>query len=227
MRVNFLAVAGLAIGAAACSSGGTSVEVQHQKPVAAISVNLPSASIVAGQTEQATATPKDADGLPLANRSIVWQSSSATVATVNSAGVIAAVATGTTVISATSEGVRGEGSLNVMAPPPAPVATVSVALSASSLAIGETANGTATLRDASGNALTGRVIAWSSSNAAVASVSSAGVVSGVSAGSANIIATSEGQNGSAGVTVTPAAPVPQFRRLRRACRLAQRCNSPR
>ena len=207
MRTVLLAVAGLAFGATACSSSATSVEVER-KPVSAVSVSLPSPSIVAGQAEQAVATPRDAGGAPLANRPIVWGSSNSAVATVNDAGMISALLPGTAAISATSEGVRGEVSLSVLAPPPAPVATVLVALNPSALVVGETANANATLRDANGNDLTGRLVSWSSSNAGVASVNSTGVVTAANAGSADIIATSEGKNGRAAVTVSVSPPPP-------------------
>src|SRR5207247_9313137 len=52
-----------------------------------------------------------------------------------------------------------------------------------------------------GNVLTGRGVAWTSSNTAIATVSAAGLVTGVAAGSATITATSEGQSGTASVTV--------------------------
>jgi uncharacterized protein YjdB len=210
MRTIILAVAGLAFGATACSSGETSVEVLRTS-VAAVTLALPSPSIVAGQTVQAVATPRDASGAPLIGRPIVWQSSSSLIASVSDAGIISALASGAAVISATSEGVRGEASLTVMAAAPVPVANVSVTLSPSSLVVGQTANATATLRDAGGNDLTGRAVAWSSSNAGVASVNSSGVVTALSAGSTNIVATSEGQNGLAALTVSaapPPAPVP-------------------
>jgi uncharacterized protein YjdB len=67
--------------------------------------------------------------------------------------------------------------------------------------VGFTAPLTALTRDASGNVLTGRVVTWTSSNTAVASVSSAGVVTGVKVGTATITATSEGKTGTATVTV--------------------------
>ena len=207
MRTIILAVAGLAFGATACSSSGTSVEVRRN-PVTAVSVTLPSPSLVSGQTQRAVATPRDATGAPLVDRPIVWQSSSLGIASVTDSGMITAASPGTAVISATSEGVRGEGTLTVLAPLPAPVASVSVSLSPSSLVVGQTANATARLRDASGNDLTGRVVAWSSSNAGVATVTTGGVVSAVSAGSANIIASSEGKNGSASLTVSAPPPPP-------------------
>jgi len=62
--------------------------------------------------------------------------------------------------------------------------------------------------DALGNTITGRAITWTSSNPLVATVSGSGVVSGVASGSATIVATSEGQQGSAAITVTAAPPPP-------------------
>src|ERR1700694_871764 len=85
---------------------------------------------------------------------------------------------------------------------PPPVAGVSVSIAQPSIVIGATTNATATLRDAGGSVLTGRPITWSSDNTGVATVSATGVVAGVAPGTANIIAASEGQSGSAMVTVT-------------------------
>src|SRR2546425_12925416 len=59
-------------------------------------------------------------------------------------------------------------------------------------------------KDANGNPLTGRSVAWTGSNGAVATVSSGGLVTAVASGSATISATSEGQSGSASITVSNA-----------------------
>src|SRR5207249_1091730 len=48
----------------------------------------------------------------------------------------------------------------------------------------------------------GRPVSWGSGNAAVATVSGGGVVTGVTAGAATITATSEGQSGTAAITVS-------------------------
>src|SRR2546421_1793833 len=53
-----------------------------------------------------------------------------------------------------------------------------------------------TLKDPSGNVLSGRTATWVSSAPAVAMVSGGGLVTGVGAGSATLTATSEGQSGS-------------------------------
>ena len=64
---------------------------------------------------------------------------------------------------------------------------------------------TATTYDANGTVLSGRVITWSSGTPAVATVNGNGFVTGVSAGSATITATSETKQGSSQITVTTAS----------------------
>lgn len=59
----------------------------------------------------------------------------------------------------------------------------------------------ATLIDATGSVLSGRTISWSSNAAAVAGVSTSGLVTALSAGTAAIIATSEGKSSAATITV--------------------------
>ena len=88
---------------------------------------------------------------------------------------------------------------------PVPVASVTVSPPTSSVTVGQTVQFSAVLKDAAGNTLSGRVISWSSDQPGVATVTSAGLVTAVSAGSAVITATSEGQVGTASVTVTGAS----------------------
>lgn len=92
---------------------------------------------------------------------------------------------------------------------PVPVATVQVTPATATVNINATLALAATLRDAAGNTLTNRTVAWSSSNAAVATVNGSGVVTALAAGSATITATSEGQTGSSAVTVPAPAPSAQ------------------
>ena len=88
------------------------------------------------------------------------------------------------------------------------VASVSVSLDANALLVGAMTQATATLRDANGVELTGRVVAWSTDNPSVATVSGSGLVSAIGAGTAHIAAASEGQSGSATLTVTTTPPPP-------------------
>src|SRR5205085_887096 len=85
---------------------------------------------------------------------------------------------------------------------PAPVASVVLSPATVSVVAGSTAQLTATPKDSAGTALSGRTVSWASGNGGVATVSGAGVVTGVAAGAATITATSEGKSGTATVTVT-------------------------
>src|SRR5439155_3888392 len=77
---------------------------------------------------------------------------------------------------------------------------------ATNLAAGQAVQLTATVRDGSGNPLTGRTVTWSSNSPSVAVVYPSGLVTGIALGSATITATSEGRSGSATVTVTTGPP---------------------
>lgn len=84
------------------------------------------------------------------------------------------------------------------------VASVSVSPGTASVAVGATTTLTATPVDASGSAVSGATVTWSTSDAAIATVSSSGVVTGVATGTATITATSGTVKGTSTVTVTPA-----------------------
>src|SRR6185295_13761766 len=96
--------------------------------------------------------------------------------------------------------------LVIAASAPQPVATVSLGATSTSMFVGQSQALSVTLKDAQGNTLGGRTIAWSSSALGVLTVSPAGQVQAVGAGSATITATSEGKSGTLTITVT-AAPV--------------------
>jgi len=174
-------------------------------PVASVAVTPASAGMVAGQTVQLTATTLDSTSAALTGRVVTWGSSNSAVATVNGSGLVTGVAPGSATITATSEGKSGTAAVTVTVMS-VPVATVGVTPASANMTVGQTAQLTATPRDASGNALTGRVVTWGSSNSAVATVNGSGLVTGVAAGSATITATSEGKSGASSVTVA-LAPV--------------------
>ena len=176
-------------------------------PVASVDVTPATASVAVGQVVGLVATLRDANGNALSGRVVTWASSAAAVATVDSSGVVTGVAVGGAMISATSEGQSGAALVSVAAVP-APVASVAVSPATASVGVGQTVQLTATPKDASGNALSGRVVTWASNAPAVAAVNGSGLVTGVTAGAATITATSEGQSGSAAVTITAAVTNP-------------------
>ena len=208
-RTFILAVTGFALSVAACSSYGTSVvEVKNaQARVASVSVTVPS-SLSAGQTARGVAITKDANGSPLTGRSITWFTSSGSVASVTDSGVISAVAPGTAVVSAVSEGVSGQATLAVTPPPPTPIATVTVAVKPSAVLVGQTALATATLQDSSGAVISGQPITWESSDITVATVDTGGKVKAIGTGNARIKASSSGKSNSSVLNVSAPAPIP-------------------
>ena len=89
-------------------------------------------------------------------------------------------------------------------PAPAPVATaVTVNPGSATLsALGETARFTAEVRDQNGQVMAGAAVAWSTSDASVATVDASGVATAAANGSATIMATAGPVSGTAAVTVT-------------------------
>jgi uncharacterized protein YjdB len=183
-------------------TAGTAITVVPV-PVAAVTVTPAIRTLQVGQLVPLSATPADSLGLPLAGRTVAWQSSGPAVATVNGAGVVTGVGVGTTTITATAEGRSGAAAITVGAQP---VASLSLSPATATLLMGRTLALTATPRDSAGTVLAGRTITWASSAPSVATVSASGVVTGISVGTATITAASEGRTASAAITVS-VAPV--------------------
>lgn len=192
------AVGSATISAMAGGKTGSATLTVTAVPVASVTVSPPSLTVSPGQAATLTATVADASGGTLTGRAVAWTSSNTSVATVSAAGVVTAIAPGSATITATSEGMSGTAVVTVAV---TPVATVDVNPTTATLIRGETVNLSAVLKDAGGTVLTDRVVTWTSSNNAVAVVSTTGVVSGVAPGTATITATSEGKSATAAVTV--------------------------
>jgi len=170
--------------------------------VASVVITPANPSIMVGNEVQFTATMKNAQGTVLSGKTVTWGSSNYLVGyQMNMTGLVNGRSAGTSVISATSEGVTGTTVLTVGAPA-ASVAYVGVTPTPSTIAVGGTVQLSAQLRDASGNILTGRTITWSSANSGIATVGSSGLVTGKAAGTTTVSATADGVSGSATVTVT-------------------------
>jgi trimeric autotransporter adhesin len=178
---------------------GTAEVTVTPTPVASVSVSPSNPTVTLGRSVTLTAQALASNGQVLAGRTVSWSSSAPNIATVTSSGVVGGVGVGSAVIFASIDGVLGHTTVTVV---PVPVASVTVSPSTAGVTVGTTTQLTATLKDASGLTLTGRVVGWSSSATAVATVSPTGLVTGVSAGTATITATSEGRTGTATVTVT-------------------------
>ena len=94
----------LLVGLVACGGGGGDGPT-GTNGVASVALNAPSLSLLVGRTDQLVATAKDAQGNPLTTApAATWTSSNLAVATVNSSGLVGAVAVGTSDVTATISG---------------------------------------------------------------------------------------------------------------------------
>ena len=168
-------------------------------PVASVRLSPTSASLVVGAAQPFTAAALGTDGAILQGRTVTWSSTNASVATVNSSGLVTGVAQGTATIIASIEGRTATAAITVTAPP---VNSVVVAPATATVITGGTRQFTATLRDAAGLLLPGREVSWSSSSPAIATISTDGLLTAVAVGTVTITATSEGKSGTAAVTVS-------------------------
>lgn len=204
--VTSMSVGSATITATAEGKTGTSVVTISPVPVATVVVNPPTSTLVVGATGQLNATTKDANGATLLGRPIAWTSSDESIATVTASGndvVVTARAVGSATITAASEGKSATSVITVVVPP---VQAVSVSPATVSVAPGATAQLTATVTDATGQAVTGRVVTWTSSDQSKATVSGSGLVTGVAYATVTITATSEGKSGTSTVKVTDVTP---------------------
>ena len=185
---------------------GTASVTVSAVPATSVRITPGTGTVVQGDALQLTATPLDAQGNSLGVRPATWSSSDESIATVSSTGRVVGIAEGSFTITARIDGVSGTGVYTVSR---IPVGKVTVSPATSTLSVGGTQQMTLTLLAADQTTplpLAGRTIVWSSSNVAVVSVNTTGLVSGVSSGSATITATTEGISGTATVNVT-AVPI--------------------
>ena len=226
-----------------------SVLVPVRLKVASVVLNADSLRLATGEFATLNADVRSATGASL-DRPVVWTSldqSIATVAAVIGAGgqslsngavalalgQVFGVSAGTTRIVATS---GGKADTTVVVVAPIPVASIVISPDTLALLLGQMTRFSAVPRDAQGNALSGRTISWTSSDALVASVATDGSVNGVGIGVATITATSEGVSASATVRVEQAAasiartvispPTVQLSALGQAMQLTARSYAP-
>jgi uncharacterized protein YjdB len=200
-RVYNLKTTGTALAAAV-----NSIQITYQTgetiAVSSVTVSLASSTISSGGTSQATAliSPENAT-----SQSLSWTSSNTSVATVNSSGLVTANSSGVsgpTTIRATSVADATKFGEAVLTVNPVLVTSISVTFGQASIGIGSTTTATGSVLPANA---TNKIFTWSSSDEAVATVNAGGTVTGVSAGSAFVIATASdasGVTGSSAITVT-------------------------
>lgn len=212
-----LSVTGGAQGAAAVTvtvsdPGGLSatqsfaVEVAVPAPTT-VTVAPDTATLTAlDQTIRLSAGVRDQIGRPITDAAVVWSSGDTTVATVDTSGVVTAVANGSATIAALSGEVSDTASVAVSQT----AGTVEVTPATHTLAAGDTVRLVAAATDDNGHVVEAAAFGWTSSDTAVASVDDMGLVRGVAEGTATITAAArdaaDGVEGTAEITVLPPPP---------------------
>jgi|GEM_PF-2676318 len=173
--------------------------------ILSISIDVTSTAMRINGTLEITATilPDNAT-----DTGVIWKSSNTRVATVDQNGNVRAIGVGTAVITAMSKWnplVEVSCEVTVVADPVTSISVSGVSLDRSNASIewGNTLQLTATLEP--GNA-TNKSVRWSSSNTGVATVSSNGIITAVSAGTATITVTTVDGGRAATCTVTITMP---------------------
>jgi uncharacterized protein YjdB len=196
-RAAVLVVGTLIIGACRESTssgdgGGARIDIQPSR-----------ASVAVGSTTSLSARMLDGDGKPVAMPGVFWSSQNEAVATVDALGVVTGVAPGDVQIAASAAGQSGVAQVAVTR---VPAASVRVTPADGTVIVGRTLQLTAHALDADGVVLAGRPATWTASPASIATVSAAGVVTGVGAGMASIRARVDNAEGVAVVTVSASSP---------------------
>ena len=191
---------------AAALAAGCGDETVEPAPATPTTITVSPASVTLqslGDTVRMTATVKDQYGQTIPDMAVTWSSSDPAVGNVDVAsGLVRAVANGSVTITATAWSVSGSAAVTVdqaAAEILLDRATDTISASVDTLRL------SARAFDANGHAVPLAVFTWSSSDTLVATVSQEGLVTGVSAGQAEITAASGSATATALVTVTALA----------------------
>lgn len=149
-------------------SGSTSVSI-IPVPVASVTIAPLNPSLRIGEAALLSATARDAQGAILTGRTVTWVSQAPLIATVNSTGLVTAVAAGSATISATIENVVATTTVEVTAPIPASLEIVGgnnqQGLSGRPLADSVSVR----VRTSSGQPVANATVSWSPSGGTVSS----------------------------------------------------------
>lgn len=163
-------------------------------PIGSCSLSPSSSKVTVTQSVQPTLVLRDTANnvIPSQGRQIIWTSSNEIVATVSSTGLATTRRAGTATITASpAENAQVTCSVGVEAVDPRIVQVV-IQQRTGSLRLGIPRGFSAVLLDSTNTQVpAGRITAWSTNTPTVISVTQAGIVTGLTLGTARVIATSE------------------------------------
>ena len=171
--------------------------------IVGLAVSPLNGSVQPSNTQQFTATGTYSDNSTAdVTTQTIWTSSNPAIATISSAGLATAVALGNTTISGNCQCYVVNTSLTVSNQAAATITSIAVTPATATIATGSTQQfvATATYSNNTTQIITTSAT-WTSSDNTIATITSAGLATGVSSGSATITATSGSVCGTAALTV--------------------------
>ncbi len=174
-------------------------------PIGACSLSPTTQKVTVTAQAQPVITLRDTANNVLSNtgRTLTWSSDNEVVATVSNSGVITSRKAGTARITASPieyPNITCTTTLEAVDPR---IVSATITPRTGSLRVGIPRQFTVSLADSLGGQIpAGRVVSWTSSTPAIASVSATGLVTGLSLGSARIVVNAEGTKDSVTFTVT-------------------------
>ena len=174
---------------------------------ASVTVSSPTATPQAGEAVQLTTVVRDRYGNLVPGATVGWSTSDARIATVSASGLLQALAPGSVVVTASTNGVSGPLMLTVL---PGAVASVTVSAPTLTPKEGDAVQLTATALDQFGNIVPGVTATWSVSDATLAAVSATGLLQTYATGTVQATATVAGETGTVSLTVSAIKVVVTF-----------------
>ena len=171
--------------------------------VTGVTLNQSSASLLAGDTLQLTATVAPAGAT---NDDVTWSSSNTLRATVDSSGLVTAVSAGSATITARTADGNYTATCALTITGTVAVSSVNLNKTVATVGVGATTQLVATVLP---TIATDKSVTWSSSDTAKATVNASGVITGVATGSATITVTTTdgGKTATCAVTVVTSVAV--------------------
>jgi peptidoglycan/xylan/chitin deacetylase (PgdA/CDA1 family) len=213
---------GLAAGTTAINASAQGVHgndsiltvVKPDSVLTSIAATPTMATVEAGNTVQFTVVGLDQFDTPMTGITFLWASSNPTIATVNAlngeglnTGIATGIAAGHATISVSANGKTAPPVYLSVTPAPPVLTTIGISPTNATIEVGSTQAFTVTGSDQFGAPISLPSVVWKCAST-VATISSTGVATAMSAGSAQITATAGGVTGHVFLTVTVPPPPP-------------------
>ena len=166
--------------------------VRDTNSVASIDIDATSNSTELGETITFTAMVKNINGTILANHPVSWTSSAPAILSIDNDGLATGQSAGMADVTASADGIVSDPISIMVVDDENSVASIEIIDNPATIHVGESAQLSALVKNINGDILSGKTISWTSSMSGILTVDNNGLITGVSAGSSNVTAISEG-----------------------------------